>query len=204
MKKIFTGTCLFLFMIITIVSCTESEASLGDEAKPAEVETETPATNASRIERGAYLVEVAGCHDCHSTKIMGPMGPQPDPEKLLGGHISGPATEKVDPALIQKYALFNHATTMAIGPWGASYAANLSSDESGIGSWSEEQFINAIRKGKFKGLENGRPLLPPMPWPNIAKMTDEDLKSIFAYLKTTKPVNNVVPPPTPLEELVKK
>ena len=204
MKKIITGAGLILFLAIAIVSCTESEARIADEAKSTEVENETPVTNASMIERGAYLVAVAGCHDCHSTKIMGPMGPQPDPEKLLGGHFGGPATEKVDPALIEKFALFNHATTMAIGPWGASYSANLSSDESGIGNWTEEQFINALRKGKFKGLEGGRPLLPPMPWPNVAKMTDQDLKSIFAYLKSTKPVNNVVPPPTPFEELVKK
>ncbi len=118
-----TGACLLMFMAIVIVACIQSEARITDEAKTTGIEKETPGSNTSMIERGAYLVEVAGCHDCHSTKIMGPMGPQPDPEKLLGGHFGGPATEKVDPALIQKFALFNHATTMAIGPWGASYAA---------------------------------------------------------------------------------
>lgn len=199
-----TGAGLFMFSAIVLIACTESEAGLANEAKQLKSENDIPVAEESMIERGAYLVQVSGCHDCHSTKIMGPNGPQPDPEKILGGHIGGPTTEKVDAELLQKFALFNHATTMAIGPWGASYAANLTSDESGIGNWTEEQFINALRKGKFKGLEGGRPLLPPMPWTNIGQMKDEDLKAIFAYLKSTKPVNNVVPRPTPVEELVKK
>lgn len=55
----------------------------------------------------------------------------------------------------------------------------------------------ALRKGKYKGLENARDLLPPMPWFNFSHLTDEDLKAMFAYLKSTKPVNNVVPPPIP-------
>ncbi|HNL40505.1 MAG TPA: hypothetical protein PKH43_15245, partial [Saprospiraceae bacterium] len=62
---------------------------------------------------------------------------------------------------------------------------------------TEEQFINAIRKGKLKGLDNSRTLLPPMPWPNYARMSDDELKAIFAFLKSLPPVKNVVPAPIP-------
>tara|TARA_R110002094_G_scaffold3622_1_gene11771 strand:- start:315 stop:614 length:300 start_codon:yes stop_codon:yes gene_type:complete len=94
--------------------------------------------------------------------------------------------------------------TAAVGPWGTSFAANLTPDETGIGNWSEAQFLKAIKEGKFKGMENTRPLLPPMPWTEYRNFTDEDLKAIFAYLKTIKPIDNVVPAailatPQPLE-----
>ncbi|GAB1443700.1 hypothetical protein MASR2M39_25420 [Ignavibacteriales bacterium] len=59
---------------------------------------------------------------------------------------------------------------------GASFAANLTSDATGIGTRTEEQFIKALREGN-KGLDNTRPLLPPMPWQSYAKMTDDDLKA---------------------------
>ncbi|MNE65179.1 Fructose dehydrogenase cytochrome subunit precursor [compost metagenome] len=88
-----------------------------------------------------------------------------------------------------------------VGPWGSSYSANITSDATGIGQWSEEQFIKCIRTGKSKGLDNGRPLLPPMPWQSYAQLNDTDLKSIFAYLQTVKPVDNVVPAPKQLSEL---
>ena len=94
--------------------------------------------------------------------------------------------------------------TTAVGPWGTSFAANLTPDETGIGNWSEAQFLKAIKEGKFKGMENTRPLLPPMPWTEYRNFPDEDLKAIFAYLKTIKPIDNVVPAailatPQPLE-----
>jgi len=82
-----------------------------------------------------------------------------------------------------------------------SYGANITSDPTGIGNWTEEQFLNAIKKGKYKGLDNSRPLLPPMPWFVYKNLTDEDLKAIFAYLKTTKPVKNVPPSPKQISEL---
>jgi hypothetical protein len=52
-------------------------------------------------------------------------------------------------------------------------------------------------------LDEGRPLLPPMPWFNYTNIKDEDLKAIFAYLKSTKPVRNVVPGAIPPNELGK-
>ncbi|HEY5611925.1 MAG TPA: diheme cytochrome c-553, partial [Thermoanaerobaculia bacterium] len=53
----------------------------------------------------------------------------------------------------------------------------------------EASFIQALRTGKKP---EGEPLLPPMPWAVYREMTDEDLKSIYAYLTTLKPVKNFV------------
>ena len=88
-----------------------------------------------------------------------------------------------------------------VGPWGVSFAGNITSDVTGIGRWSEEQFKRAIQEGKFKGLEQGRGLLPPMPWQNYASLTDEDVKAIYSYLKTTKPIRNIVPGPRSLDQI---
>ena len=93
------------------------------------------------------------------------------------------------------WILMNEDITAAAGMWGISFAANLTSDQTGIGNWTEENFKRALKEGKYKGLEGGRMLLPPMPWQNFANIKDEDVKAIFAYLKSTKPVNNLVPQP---------
>ncbi len=163
--------------------------------------TTTPATTtADLVKQGEYLVLVGGCNDCHSPKIMSPQGPVPDPQRLLSGH---PADE-VLPALTDKklvapgqWVLFSPGLTASVGPWGTTFAANITPDDTGIGNWTEAQFIKALREGKSKGLDGTRPILPPMPWPNIAKMKDEDLKAMFAYLKSLPPVKNVVPNPVP-------
>lgn len=87
----------------------------------------------------------------------------------------------------------NDNTTWA-GPWGVSFAANLTPDkETGLGYWKAETFIAALRTGKHQG--TGRNILPPMPWPGIGQMTDTDLEAVFAYLKTLKPIKNAVPVP---------
>jgi len=89
--------------------------------------------------------------------------------------------------------MFYPDLTATAGPWGVSFAGNLTPDPTGIGNWSEEQFKVAMTKGRFKGLANGRMLLPPMPWPSYAGMTDEDLSAMFKYLQSIDPVANVVP-----------
>jgi hypothetical protein len=82
------------------------------------------------------------------------------------------------------------------GPWGVSYTANLTPDpETGLGSWTEQQFVDTIRSGRHLG--RGRPILPPMPWPAASNLTDADLASIFAYLRTIPAVANRVPDPLP-------
>lgn len=171
----------------------------GPQAKEsAETGAMTPEELASR---GKYLVTSTGCADCHSPKIMTDQGPVPDMDRYLMGF---PATDSL-PAVPEGIAntpwiLFNPDLTAAVGPWGISYAANLTPHASGLGTWSLEQFKRAMREGKYKGLENSRPLMPPMPWQNFRNYSDQDLEAIFLYLKTLKPIDNVVPawqPPTP-------
>ncbi|MGZ3924705.1 MAG: diheme cytochrome c-553 [Flavisolibacter sp.] len=151
-----------------------------------------------QIAYGHHLVEVIGCNDCHTPKKMTAMGPVPDTTLMLSGHpVSVPPPNVNRNEMESKGLAVTNDLTAWVGPWGISYAANLTPDETGIGSWSEGQFIRAIREGKSKGLEAGRQLLPPMPWQSFALMKDEELKAIFAYLKSIKPINNVVPPPAP-------
>jgi len=156
--------------------------------------SELTLSNEEMIRRGQHLVTVGACHDCHSPKIMTPEGPVPDPERLLSGH---PENEKLPPipSGSQDWILFNMGLTGFVGPWGVSYAANLTPDDTGTGSWSFEQFKTAIRKGKYKGLEGSRNLLPPMPWEMYRHFSDDELKAIFAYLQSIKPVHNLVPAP---------
>jgi mono/diheme cytochrome c family protein len=163
-----------------------------------------PATQAApaqmdQVKRGEYLVALGVCHDCHTPKTFGPTGPEPDMSRALSGH---PADVKVPPIPEgvlgpgKWAALGNEHFTAWAGPWGVSFAMNLTPDEeTGIGTWNEAMFIKALRTGKHLG--EGRDILPPMPWPFIAKATDEDLKAIFAYLKSVKPVKNAVPDPIP-------
>lgn len=149
------------------------------------------AASSPRIERGRYLVTVMDCNGCHTP--FDEKG-QPDMSRMLSGHpadakISMPPPKAGGGWLVS----INTTNTAWAGAWGISYTTNLTPDRStGIGAWSEQNFIDAIRKGKKSGV--GRPLLPPMPWANYAKLTDDDLRAIFAYLRTIKPIRNQVPP----------
>lgn len=196
MKKLSIGICIvFTGIVAAFFSYTQRSSHATGWDKPQYIDTSA--------ERGKYLVSILGCADCHSPKMMTPQGPQPNPDLHLSGHPAGERIGKVDTSSLRDWTLFNFHNTAVVGPWGVSYAANITSDETGIGNWTEQQFLTAMKKGKFKGLETGRPLLPPMPWFNYANATDSDLKAIFRYLKTTKPVANVVPQPQPLQQLEK-
>jgi hypothetical protein len=156
--------------------------------------TDIPPSKDSLIKRGNYLVASTGCNDCHSPKKMGPNGPYVDSSKMLSGF---PANEPVPVAgaedVKNHQIVFSGDLTAAVGPWGTSFAANITSDATGIGNWKEDQFKNALRHGKYKGLDSERMLLPPMPWEDLNNLTDADIQAIFYYLQSTKPVNNVVP-----------
>ena len=151
--------------------------------------------------RGEYLVTVMGCADCHTPLKMGPQGPEPDRSRWLSGHPADaamPPAPKLGPG---PWGWVGAADmTSFSGPWGVSFSANLTSDpETGIGAWSEQTFITAIRSGKHQG--KGRDILPPMPWQTVRQATDADLKAVFAYLQSTRPIRNavpdVIPPITP-------
>jgi hypothetical protein len=159
-------------------------------------------TQDSLVKRGNYLVNAIGCDDCHSPKKFGPKGPEVIAELRFSGYPGERALQKADTNVVKGgWVMMNHDLTSAVGPWGASFAANITSDETGIGNWTEEQFVRAIREGKMKGLSEGRPMLPPMPWFTYRNLSDLDIQSIFAYLKTSKPVRNVVPGPVPMKDL---
>lgn len=170
------------------LSCSEASKPSADKA---------PATDEGNVQRGRYLVTTMGCNDCHSPKIFTDHGPEPDSNLLLSGHPSSIPVAKFDTATAKNWVLFHPMNTIAAGPWGITFSANLTPDSTGIGGWTEEQFSLALRHGKSKGLEAGRMLLPPMPWANYVHLNDEDLHAIFIYLKSIKPVHNVVPQPIP-------
>ena len=192
-KTVLNLTAIAAITSVVFVACQGSAAS---EEKSIAMSKE------EMVKRGEYLVNTIGCDDCHSPKKMGPHGPETIPELRLSGYPSDRPLTNADTNVVKKgWMLFSDDLTTAVGSWGQSFAANLTSDASGTGNWKEEQFIKAIREGKYKGLDNTRPLLMPMPWFVYKNLTDNDLKSIFAFLQTTNPVNNVVPAPRPFIQL---
>ncbi|KAA0252209.1 diheme cytochrome c-553 [Acidobacteria bacterium ACD] len=149
---------------------------------------------ASPAERGAYLVKIMGCNDCHTPWKVGPKGPEPDMTRMLSGHPQDLAMPA--PAVGPAPWLWAGAgtNTAFAGPWGVSFTANLTPDpKTGLGTWDEATFVEAIRSGRHEG--KGRPILPPMPWTQYRNATDEDLRALFAYLRTIPPVVNRVPQP---------
>lgn len=172
-----------LAFCLSVLGCAEKKTA-----------TQTP------VERGKYLVTVAGCHDCHTPKIAGTGGsPVLDEKRLLAGHPENapyPTWSSRDMQQRNALALTNTSLTAWAGPWGVSFATNLTPDkETGIAEWSEENFIQALRTGKHQGQPNGRDILPPMPWQNFKAFTDDDVKAVFAYLRSLPPVKNQVPLP---------
>jgi hypothetical protein len=151
------------------------------------------------VRRGEYLVTIGGCNDCHTPWKEGPNGPEQDRSRMLSGHPEALAIQaaaaSAPPWLIGVAPTF----TAWSGPWGVSFSANLTPDpETGLGKWTEQNFIEAMRTGRHQG--RGRQILPPMPWPNYAKATDGDLKAMFAYLRSVPPIENRVPAPILAEE----
>ncbi len=160
------------------------------------------ASTADRVARGKYLVNAAGCHDCHTPWKPGPNGPEPDMTRMLSGH---PETEAVATGapLRDPWVWAAASTNTAFsGPWGISYAFNLTPDRNtGLGIWTEDMFVTAIKTGRHMG--TSRPINPPMPWPSYRNFDEEDLRAIYAYLRTVPPIVNHVPdyvaPATPTE-----
>jgi mono/diheme cytochrome c family protein len=120
------------------------------------------------IERGRYLVGIAGCGDCHT------------PGYFLG-----------------KPDMSRHLAVSDVGfevpQLGTFYGPNLTPDkDTGLGSWNELEIVTAFTKGIRP---DGRLLAPTMPWMGYANFTPADAQSIAAYLKSLAPVKNQVPGP---------
>ena len=189
---------VWLAALAFVAGCTNNAGSTDTKATSAQI---SPAQ--SPVERGKYLVTIGGCNDCHTPKKTGPNGPEFDMTRELSGN---PSTEKLAPVpagLIapDKYlTVVNNHLGAWVGPWGVSFAMNLTPDKAtGLGSWTEEMFVNALRTGKHQGA--GRPILPPMPWNWYRNMTDADLKAVFAYLQSLPPINNPIPDPIPPDKI---
>lgn len=128
--------------------------------------TDLPASS-SAIDRGASLVSLAGCSDCHTPQEKG----QELPGMAFAGGFPFP------------------------GPWGNVTTANITPDPSGISYYDETLFLEVMRTGSVKA----RQLSPVMPVKVYKNLTDDDLKAMFAYLRTLKPVRHRVDnsePPT--------
>jgi hypothetical protein len=153
----------------------------------------------AEIARGEYLVAIGGCNDCHTPFRPGARGLEPDTSRLLSGH---PESVELPPPPTPRDAQWiwsgNATVTAFAGPWGMSIARNLTPDaETGLGAWSEEQFVRAMRTGTHQGVEGGRPILPPMPWQGLARMTDADLAAVWAYLQSIPAIRNAAPQSIP-------
>ncbi len=178
-------TLVLLVALVTLTACEQ-------QATATPVNNNAAQLQAQKVARGQYLVTIGGCNDCHTPLKMGAKGPEPDMARMLSGHPAGmvmpPAPKNKGPWLWTGAA----TNTAFAGPWGVSYARNLTPDQvSGIGIWDEAMFMKTLRTGRHMGVS--RPLLPPMPWFNYAKMSDEDLESVYAYLRSIPPVRNEVP-----------
>jgi len=167
-----------LVLVLTAAGCAKQEAPAPKAAAPAaSAPAAAPATAANaepvkdgpdKLTHGRYLVEtVAGCGNCHTPHL--PDGSL-DPDKAFSG------------AFVIEEPVFK------------AYARNITPDkETGIGSWTDDQIINAIRNGQKR---DGTFYGPPMSFGWYKRMSDTDVRAIVAYLRTVKPIHNEVPPST--------
>jgi mono/diheme cytochrome c family protein len=117
--------------------------------------------------RGAYLAQIMDCGGCHTP---GALAGKPDMARAFAGSDIG----------------------FGIPELGVFYPPNLTPDnETGLGKWSVEQIVAAVRTGLRP---DGRMLAPAMPWRAYAALTDDDARALAAYFKSLKPVANAVPP----------
>ena len=159
---------------------------------------EAPGTagKTAQIARGKYLVDIMGCHDCHTPTKMGPNGPEWDMTRALSGHpeelVMPPA-----PALPPGPWVAQHRATRSPRShrrWAPCFTRNLTPDkETGLGDWTVEEFIATMKTGRERG--KGRPVLPPMPVQNLRSLTDTDIRALFAYLQSIPAIKNRTPQP---------
>jgi mono/diheme cytochrome c family protein len=181
-------------ILALLAGCSQQPSTPAPAAAPAPAPAAAPAV--SQVERGHMLIIGGGCHDCHTPKKMGPNGPEADMSKMLSGHPESagvPKPNKPQPGSPWAIHINEHLTAWN-GAWGVSFAANLTPDmNTGLGIWTEDMFVAALKQGKHMG--KSRPILPPMPWNWYGQLPEEDLRAMFAYLKSIPAVSNRVPIP---------
>ena len=192
-KKIFS--VILALSVFFLYRCTEKKPTTATQVVLANPEF---GGFDSQVLWGEHLVTIAGCNDCHTPKKMGPHGPELDTALRLSGHPAMMPRIDVNKMEMEKKGLvITSDLTEWVGAWGTSFTANLTPDATGTGNWTIDNFMMAVREGKFKGVPTGRPLLPPMPWEMYKHMSDYELKAVFAYLRSIKPIKNVVSAPLP-------
>ena len=189
---VWTTALIAAAIILTAVLSTASlSAVTGGDAQSGKT--------AAQVARGKYLVDIMGCHDCHTPMKLGPNGPEWDMTRALSGH---PEQLVMPPAPVQQapwLASMGMTMTAWNGPWGTSFTKNLTPDkETGLGDWTVEEFIATMKTGRERG--KGRPVLPPMPVQNLAALTDSDIRALFAYLQSLPAIKNRTPQPVEPEE----
>ena len=168
---------------IVFVAATAFSLAPQPPASPYPAAKPEPVAPAGSVARGRQLVDLGGCHDCHTPKLQnGAL----DRTKLLSGH---PANAPLAPEVVGG-ASTNMLLTAWRGPWGVTLSRNLTPDkESGLGSWTRADFKKALRTGVNP---KGEVLRPPMPIGTLQNLPDQDLDAIWAYLATLTPIRNVV------------
>jgi Cytochrome c len=183
--------------VICFYACSGDKPAEQPAAIAAAVEKPNFAGYESQVKWGEHLVLIGGCTDCHTPKKMTPMGPADDSTLFLSGHPEKLPAPDVDRKQIETKGIVVTADFTAwVGPWGITYSANLTPDPTGTGNWTEEQFVYSLKNNMSKGLPASRHLLPPMSMMPAKEMTDDELKAVFAYLKTIKPIKNISVQPT--------
>ncbi len=186
---ILVAVCTIGFFCIRCSNPAENDALIRDSTLS---NTNMYNGYASQVEWGTHIATISGCGDCHTPKKMTLLGPADDSTMLFAGNLTQMPAPDLNTAEMSKHIAATFDNTSWVGPWGRSYAANITPDSTGIGTWSEEQFITCIRQGLYKGITGSRPIMPPMPINSFKNMTDDELKALFAYLKTIKPIHNIV------------
>lgn len=184
-----------LWVAVAIAACSQPPAE--ESAEPEAAETELSLrTELDPVERGRLLIHGGGCHDCHTTKL--PDG-TPDMTQMLGGHPESIViTEPFQfPEGSPWMVAANTTLTAWSGPWGVSFAPNLTSDPTGL-RLTQRNFVIALKTGSHLG--TARPILPPMPWTEYRNLPEEDLEAMWTYLQSIPPIANRVPNPIPPAE----
>jgi mono/diheme cytochrome c family protein len=190
LKNVFWTTALIAAAIL--LTAVISTATVG--AHDASTGGAGSSAKASQIARGKYLVDIMGCHDCHTPMKLGPNGPEWDMTRALSGHPED--APMLPPANLPEgyMAAIGGTFTSFSGPWGTSFTRNLTPDkETGLGDWTVEEFIATMKTGRERG--KGRPVLPPMPVQNLKALTDADIRALFAYLQSLPAIKNRTPQP---------
>ncbi|MBE0645441.1 MAG: c-type cytochrome [Bacteroidetes bacterium] len=141
---------------------------------PSDPTHESRPSPSNKVAYGKYMITMAGCADCHTQMVKG----EPVPGMDYAGGYELPL------------------------PGGTLRSANITPDtETGIGGWTEDMFVQRFRA--YTDSLYVEPELGPtdfntiMPWFLYSRMKDEDLRAIYAYLRTVKPVKNAVEHFTP-------